>query len=135
MAARSDSRGHYYIYAPDGRFSRRLPTLDAAHRLGLKGAVGPGVLGVTPAQLLSNLKIGRLPEGTEVGGELHGLVARREEFHEHGTAPLVDTRRVGQAETLLKAHAEYGSIGAGAVVEAQPAARGHDEVGRRRLRS
>ena len=48
---------------------------DAADGRGFEGIVGPGVLGVAPAELLADFEVGAAPEAAKVGSQLDGFVA------------------------------------------------------------
>ena len=80
------------------------------------------MLGVSALQFLSNLKVCTLPKTGEVLGELHGLEARGEEFHEQGLLAVVDRRILCHAKAFLQTYAP--------IVDTDVAARWNLDVGR-----
>ena len=66
----------------------------------------------------------------EVLGELHGLEARGEEFHEQGLLAVVDRRSLCHAKAFLQTHAQSGSFSSRTIVDTDVAARWNLDVGR-----
>lgn len=88
------------------------------------------MLGVSALQFLSNLKVCTLPKTGEVLGELHGLEAWGEEFHEQGVLAVVDRRSLCHAKAFLQTHAQSGSFSSRTIVDTDVAARWNLDVGR-----
>ena len=69
------------------------------------------MFGIAPAEFLAHLEIGSAPEAPKVYGELHGLVAGREEFHQNGALPFIHPRGIQQAEAFLQPDPEDRDFG------------------------
>src|SRR5262249_44714515 len=70
--------------------------------------VGPCVLGISAAKLLSNFGITVLPETREVRGDLLRAVIRPQQMEQYGHAPPADRWRFQYAEEFLDSHGQYG---------------------------
>ena len=85
--------------------SSLLLPLRSSHGFRVDGVFRPEVFGIASAHLLADFKVCRLPEAAQVFGQLHGLEAWRQQFHQHGTLAVVHTWRVGHSEAFLQTHA------------------------------
>ena len=56
--------------------------------------LGPGMLGISVPKFLSHFIICRLPEALHILGELDGLESGREQFHQDGSAAVVEAGRL-----------------------------------------
>ena len=72
-----------------------LRTMSCGRRPGI---IGPRVLWITALQLPAHLRVGALPETTQILGDLNWPAARREQVQHQGKASVRNRRRVGEAE-------------------------------------
>ena len=80
-----------------------MPALNSDKWLNRLRTFWPLVLGISPHQFASYLRIQSLPEPRQICRGLHGSLIRREQVHYQRSAMRPDARRVSHAEKVLKA--------------------------------
>src|SRR5262245_30553409 len=84
--------------------SSRPPGLRAVRRDRGPRILGPRMSRVAGAKVLPDLRVGAIPEASEIARRLHGATVRREQLEEDRLAANADPWRIREPEELLKLH-------------------------------
>ena len=85
------------------------------------------MLGVAALEFFADFEIGVLPKAAEIGGDLHGLVAGREQVYNDGGCSSIYAGCIEHAEDFLQADGEYGLLAMGRIAERDAGAAGYGD--------
>src|SRR5690606_18644147 len=126
--------GNWNRSRPAPRASRRpcpgrsaIPTPALRLGAGLEWILGPGVAGVTGAEVLANRLVGRSPEARQVVGDLNRSVIRAEQLEQDRHATTGQPWGFRPSEKLLESDGQHGWT-TRLVANPDPAPAGHDQT-------